>query len=113
MRHLAELAALCCLAACASGSSQSATLTLQDPDWDRVNVQAVITNNTNCNSHGPGYVATEEFVMTKGRTQDIVAPNAETICWRRDRDPSHPVKGDWSDWSRATMFPGQSAKTDL
>ena len=35
------------------------------------------------------------------------------ICWRHDRDPNNPVKGDWSDWSRATLFPGQSVETDL
>jgi hypothetical protein len=113
MRYPAGLAALCCLAACSFGSSKSATLTLHNPYWDRVRVQAVITNNTDCSSHGPGYVATEEFVMTKDHSHDIVAPNAEMICWRHDRDPNRPNKGDWSDWSRATMFPGQSADTDL
>jgi hypothetical protein len=113
MRYLAGVALLCCLAACSSGSSKSATLTLDNPYWDRVNVEAVITNDTDCNNRGPGYVATKEFVMTKDHTHDIVAPNAEIICWRHDRDPNNPVKGDWSDWSRATLFPGQSVETDL
>jgi hypothetical protein len=113
MRYLAGLAALSCLAACASGSNKSATLTLSDPYWDRVHVEAVLTNGTDCDNRGPGYVSSRDFVMRKGRTEDIVAPNAEVICWRHDRDPNHPVKGDWSDWSRATLFPGQSAKTDL
>jgi hypothetical protein len=113
MRHLGGLAALCCLAACGSNGDKSATLTLKDPYWSRVNVQAVITTSTDCNNRGAGYVGTQEFVMTKGHNHDIVAPNAEMICWRHDRDPNNPVKGDWSDWSRATLFPGQSTETDL
>ena len=113
MRHLGSLAALCCLAACGLGSDKSATLTLKDPYWGQVNVQAVITTSTDCNNRGSGYVTTKEFVMTKNHTHAIVAPNAEMICWRHDRDPNNPVKGDWSDWSRATLFPGQSVETDL
>jgi hypothetical protein len=113
MWKLAGPALLFLLAACSSGSGKSAKLTLDDPYWERVNVEAVITNNTDCNDRGPGYVATKEFTMTKGHTYSVVAPNAEMICWRRDRDPNNPVKGDWSDWSRATMFPGQSVETDL
>jgi hypothetical protein len=112
MRHLLGLAALLCLAAC-SGSDKSAKLTLSDPYWAHVNVQAVITNSTDCDNRGPGYVATKEFVMTKDTTHSIEAPNAEIICWRHDRDPNNPVAGDWSDWSKATLFPGQSADTDL
>jgi hypothetical protein len=113
MRYVAALAVLCWLSACASGSGKSATLVLNDPFWDHVNVQAVITTSTDCDNRGAGYVATTEFVMTKDTTHEVVAPNAENICWRHDRDPSHPVKGDWTDWSRATLFPGQSVRTDL
>ena len=113
MRHPSLLSAFLCLAACSSGSGKSATLTLNDPYWPRVNVEAVITNSTDCDNRGAGYVATKNFVMTKGTTHDIDAPNAEMICWRHDRDPNNPVKGDWSDWSRATLFPGQSVETDL
>jgi hypothetical protein len=113
MRHWARLALLLALTACSSGSDNSATLKLNDPYWPRVHVEAVITNSTDCNNRGPGYVATKEFVMTKDQTHSIVAPNAEIVCWRHDRDPNHPVPGDWSDWSKATLFPGQSAETDL
>jgi len=113
MRYLAGLAALCSLAACSSGSDKSATLILNDPYWPRVNVEAVITTSTDCDNRGPGYVTTKKFVMTKDTTHSVVAPNAEIICWRHDRDPNHPVNGDWSDWSRATLFPGQSVRTDL
>jgi hypothetical protein len=113
MRCLVLLSALLALAGCSSGSSQSATLTLDDPTWDRVNVEAVITKSSDCDDRQNGYVATKDFVMTKGHTHDVVAQNAETICWRHDRDPNNPVAGDWSEWSRATLFPGQTTETDL
>ena len=113
MRFPGWLCAALVLSACSSGSSRSATLTLNDPYWDRVNVEAVITTNADCDGRGDGYVETKKFVMTRNRTQDIVAPNAESICWRHDRDPNNPVPGDWSEWSKATLFPGQSTATDL
>jgi hypothetical protein len=44
MRYVAWLAVSLPLAACGSGGSgQSATLVLNNPTWDRVNVEAVIT----------------------------------------------------------------------
>jgi len=113
MRRTAWLLMPLCVAACSSSSPQSATLILKDPYWDRVNVEAVITASSNCDSRGEGYVATKNFVMTKGVTQKVEAPNGENICWRHDRDPNNPVAGSWSGWSRATLFPGQTAETDL
>lgn len=113
MRHLALLTAALVLSGCSSGSDQSATLVLDDPTWDRVNVEAVITKSSDCSDRANGYVATKDFVLTKGHTHSVVAPNAETICWRHDRDPNNPVAGDWSEWSRATLFPGQNSETDL
>jgi hypothetical protein len=113
MRHLAWCAALFTLSACGSfGSETSATLVLNDPTWDRVNVEVVVTKSPNCDNRD-AYVSTKEFVMTKNRTQRIEAPHAENICWRHDRNPNNPVAGDWSGWSRATMFPGQTFETDL
>jgi hypothetical protein len=108
---LAVVAAAVC--ACSSGSDNSATLILDNPSWDRVNVEAVITKSSDCGDKSNGYVATKDFVMTKGQTHKVVAPNAETICWRHDRDPTSPAPGDWSEWSRAVLFPGQSTETDL
>lgn len=106
-------AALLLLSACgSSGSGQSATLILNDPSWDRVNVEAVVTKSPNCDNR-EAYVSTQEFVMTKNKTQRIEAPHAENICWRHDRNPNNPTPGDWSGWSRATMFPGQTFETDL
>lgn len=113
MRYPAWLAAALVLGACSSGSSHSATLVLNDPSWDRINVQAVITTNPDCGSREHGYVTTKEFTMTKGHNRQIVAPNAEIICWRHDANPNSPSPGNWSDWSKATLFPGQTAETDL
>jgi hypothetical protein len=100
------------LAACASGSDKNATLVLQNPEWDRVHVEAVVTKSGDCSSP-KSYIATHKFVMTKGETHKIKAPNAEDICWRHDSNPNSPAPGAWSGWSRATMFPGQTITTDL
>ena len=113
MRHVAWLAVLLSPAACGSGgTSQSATLILNNPTWDRVNVEAVITASPDCDNRD-AYVSTQDFVMTKNHTRQIEAPKAENICWRHDRNPNNPVAGVWSGWSRATMFPGQSFETEL
>ena len=98
---------------CSSGSSQTATLTLDNPTWERVNVQAVLTNSADCDNRSDGYVETKEFVMTKGHSETIEAPHGEAICWRHDRNPKDPVPGAWSGWSRAPLTPGQKAETDL
>ena len=112
-QYPAWLSAVLVLSACSSGSSQTATLILDNPTWDRVNVEAVITNSADCDNRGKDYVATKQFVMTKGHTQKIEAPNAESICWRHDRNPNNPVPGAWSGWSRVPLAPGQTAETDL
>jgi hypothetical protein len=113
MRYVAWLPVLLPLAACGSvGAGQSATLILNNPTWDRVNVEAVITTSPNCDNRD-AYVSTQDFVMTKNRTQRIEAPKAENICWRHDSNPNNPIAGVWSGWSRATMFPGQTYETEL
>jgi hypothetical protein len=112
-RYPAWLSALFLMGACSSGSSQSATLILNNPTWDRVNVEAVITNSADCDNRGKGYVATKNLIMTKGHPVHIEAPNGESICWRKDRNPNNPVPGDWSGWSRIPLAPGQTAETDL
>ena len=101
------------LSACSSGSSQRATLTLDNPTWERVNVQAVITNSADCDNRGNGYVETKDFVMRKGQTQKLEVSHGEAICWRHDRNPNNPVPGAWSGWSRVPLAPGQTAETDL
>jgi hypothetical protein len=113
MRYLPWLSALLALSACGSVSSgTSATLILNNPTWDRVNVEAVITKSPNCDNRD-AYLSTQQFVMAKNRTQRIEAPNAESICWRHDRNPNNPIAGAWSGWSRVTLFPGQTTETEL
>jgi hypothetical protein len=113
-RYPAWLIAVLLLSACSSsGSRQTATLILDNPTWERVNVQAVITTSADCDNRGEGYVETKEFVMTKGHTETIEAPHGEAICWRHDRNPKDPVPGAWSGWSRVPLVPGQTAETDL
>lgn len=112
-RYPAWVIAVLLLSACSSGSSQTATLTLDNPTWERVNVQAVITNSADCDNRGNGYVETKEFAMRKGQSQQIEVSHSEAICWRHDRNPNNPVPGVWSGWSRVPLAPGQTAETDL
>ena len=112
MRYRAWLLVLC-VAACSSAPSGATQLTLNDPYWDSVNVEIVITKRADCDSREEGYIATKELVMHKDKTETIDVPNDATLCWRHDRNPNKPVPGAWSGWTRATLFPGQSARTDL
>jgi hypothetical protein len=113
MRFRAMLAGLLSLAACSSTPSNTATLTLNDPYWDRVNVEIVITKRGDCDSRGEGYISTRKMVMHKNTTESIAVPNDASVCWRHDRDPDNPMAGVWSGWTRATLTPGKSAETDL
>ena len=113
MRFCAVLAGLLSLAACSSTPSDTATLTLNDPYWDRVNVEVVITKRADCDSREEGFIATKELVMRKKGTEAIEVPNGANVCWRHDRNPNNPVAGAWSGWTRATLFPGRSVETDL
>jgi hypothetical protein len=113
MRHRAWLLALPWLAACSSAPGDASKLTLNDPTWERVNVEIVITKSADCDNRGEGYIATREVVMRKNKAEAIDVPNGANVCWRHDRNPNNPVAGAWSGWTRATLFPGQSAETDL
>ena len=101
------------LAACSSTPSGTSTLTLNDPYWDRVNVELVITKRADCDSRGEGYVAARQLLMRKNKTEAIDLPEGATLCWRHDRDPNNPAAGAWSGWTRATLPPGQSGAADL
>jgi hypothetical protein len=113
MRYRAGLMGLLLAAACSSAPAGTATLTLNDPYWDKVNVEIVITKRADCDSHEEGYVETRELVMRKDRSEPIEVPPDATICWRHDRNPNQPVAGAWSGWTRATLQPGGNAQTDL
>jgi hypothetical protein len=113
MRLLASLVALATLVGCSSSNPNATKLTLNDPYWERVNVQLVITKLADCDSRGPGFVSEKTIVMYKNTTQSFEVPNDATLCWRHDRDPAKPAPGAWSGWTRATLTPGESAETDL
>ena len=112
MRYRGWVGALLLLSACGSESEQSARLILVNPTWDKVNVEVVVTKSTDC-ANQDAYVSSKSLVMSKNQSYKIEAPNSEGICWRHDRNPNNPVAGAWSGWSRATLFPGQTAETDL
>ena len=88
-------------------------LTLNDPSWERVNVEVVITKRADCDSRGDGFIATRQLVMHKKGSEVIDVPNGATVCWRHDRNPNSPVAGAWTGWTRATVNPDQSAEADL
>jgi len=103
----------CLLAACATGAHDSSTLVLNDPYWERVNVEIVITKRSDCDSREAGYISTRQLVMRKSTTERFDVPNGATVCWRHDRNPNEPAAGAWSGWTKASIPPGQSAETDL
>jgi hypothetical protein len=113
MRHWAGLTVALWVAGCSLAPSGRGRLTLNDPYWERVNVQIVITRRADCDSREEGYIETRELVMRKDKTEWIDVPNDATVCWRHDRNPNSPVAGVWSGWTRATLLPGQRAETDI
>jgi hypothetical protein len=113
MRLLGLLAALMALGACSRPPADAGQMTLKDPNWDRVNVEVVITKRADCDSRAEGFITSRELVMRKKGSETVDVPNGATLCWRRDRDPNNPVAGAWSGWTRATLVPGQSAESDL
>ncbi len=106
-------AALLCLAACSSEPPGTTTLTLNDPYWDQVNVELVLTKRGDCDSRETGYISTRKLVMRKDTTEAIGVPPGANVCWRHDRNPNKPVPGAWSGWTKATLYPGKDAAADL
>lgn len=114
MRSILLFITLFWVAACMSTQPpQSGTLLLNNPHFGPVNVETVVTSNPDCASHGPGYVSTREFMLPNDATKIIDVPSGTEVCWRRDRDPSQPVAGQWSDWDRAYVEPGTTIDADL
>jgi hypothetical protein len=104
---------LSCVAACAPQPLQPGTLLLSNPNFGPTNVEAVITANPDCSARGSGYVSTLEFVLPTDATKFIDVPPGTEVCWRRDRDPSQPVAGQWSGWDRAYVEPGTTIDANL
>ena len=97
----------------ASKPADMSILTLNDPYWERVNVEVVITRSSDCDNRGEGFISSKEIVMRKNKTEAIETPNGAVICWRHDRNPDKPVAGAWTGWTKATLNPGQNAESDL
>ena len=112
-RYPAWFFAVLVLSACSSGSSHTATLTLVNPTWERVNVEAVITANPDCDARDEGYVSTLEFTMPNNSTKFIDVPPGANVCWRSDRNPGRPSPGRWSRWDRAFIVPGRTISANL
>ena len=108
------LAALLAVTACGgSAPPDSSTLILNEPYWDRVNVELVITKRADCDSRAEGFIEIKQLVMRKNTTERFYIPNGANVCWRRDRNPEQPVAGAWSGWTKASIGPGQSAELNL
>lgn len=101
------------VAACTPPPPQPGTLLLSNPHFGPLNVEAVITANPDCGARGPGYVSTLEFLLPTNATKFIDVPPGAEICWRRDRDPSQPVAGQWSGWDRAYVPPDETIDANL
>jgi hypothetical protein len=113
VRPRLPLLVLFAAAACAPPPTGPGTLLLSNPDFGPTHVQAVITANADCGSHGPGYVSTLEFVLPNDATRFVDVPPGTEVCWRRDRDPDQPVAGQWSSWDRAYVEPGTTIDANL
>lgn len=110
----AAVAAMAVLAGCSpSPPADKARVTLNNPYWDRANVQLVITKSTDCDNQA-AYLDTRELVMAKNRLEIIDVPADAILCWRRDRNPNNPAPGVWTNWSKApSLFPGRNTNADL
>ena len=107
-------AGLALLGGCSSSPPpNTARLTLNNPYWDRVNVQLVITRGSYCDRSGDGFIDSRELVMSRNKLEIIDVPNGAMLCWRRDRNPDKPAAGIWTGWTKATLFPGRSAEANL
>ncbi len=104
---------LFCAAACAPQPVQPGTLLLSNLNFGPTHVEAVITANPDCGARGPGYVSTFEFLLPNNATKSLDVPPGAEICWRRDRDPSQPVAGQWSGWDRAYVAPETTIDANL
>ena len=98
---------------CSSFGSGGPHLTLNNPVWDRVDVEIVLTRSSDCNNRGSEFISSREVVLRKDRSEIVDVPAEATVCWRHNRNPNNPKPGDWTGWTRATMYPGQSADVDI
>src|SRR4051794_26246975 len=103
----ANIVGLIVLAGCSSAPPADSTrLSLNNPYWDRVNVQLVVTRNSDCDKRDDGYLSSREFVMPRNQTEVIDVPNGATVCWRRDRNPDTPRPASGPGGRRRRCLPG-------
>jgi len=111
LRLLAVL--LLCAGSCAPQAPGPGRLNLSNPDFPLVNVEAVITENPDCDARNDGYISTLEFTMPNNSTKFIDVPPGADVCWRSDRNPGRPSPGRWSRWDRAYLVPGKTIDATL
>ena len=112
--RLIAFGGLMMLGGCSSPPPGDGTrLTLNNPYWDRVNVQLVVTRSTDCDNRGEGFIDSWELAMIRNRPEVIDVPDGATVCWRRDRNPDKPDAGIWTGWTKATLFPGRNGEAEL
>ena len=104
---------LLCAGSCTPEAAGPGRLLLSNPDFPLVNVEAVITANSNCDARDDGYVSTLEFTMPNNSTKFIDVPPGADVCWRSDRNPGRPTPGRWSRWDRAYLVPGKTISSNL
>jgi hypothetical protein len=114
MRAMSVAVVLLCAGGCAPAPQiQPGTLLLSNRNFGPTHVEAVITANPDCGARGPGYVSTLEFLLPTNATKFVNVPPGADVCWRRDRDPTQPVAGEWSPWGRAYTAPGRRIAANL
>ena len=104
---------LFCAGSCTLEAPGPGTLLLSNPDFPLVNVEAVITANSDCDARDDGYISTLEFTMPNNSTKFIDVPPGADVCWRSDRNPGRPAPGRWSRWNRAYLVPGKTISANL
>jgi hypothetical protein len=117
MRVWLAVAVTLLVAACGGDDNKAppgfTRLTLRNPVWDRVDVDLVITRSTDCNTRSAGFVSERAIVMKKDAMERVDVPDGAVLCWRHDRNPKAPIAGDWSGWSKISLYPGQPYAIDL
>ena len=98
---------------CAPQPVLPGTLLLSNPNFGLINVEAVITANSDCAARDDGYISTLEFTMPNNSTKFIEAPPGADVCWRSDRNPGRPAANRWSRWDRAYLVPGRPVNATL
>jgi len=83
------------LAGCSMFSSKSggtSTLTLNNPYWEQVNVEVVLTRSSDCENRD-GYISTAQILMRKNKTEAVDVPSGAmsaggTTATRTTRSPA-------------------------